>query len=108
VVAVVAVVAGLGLHARGGDGVRVVPREMIRAIAGTRVKRRDTSSELVVSALRPSGCVPCLTQRSLMKVLIAQSGSKTTAATIGKGIVLVLCAGAAIALAGSPGAVGKP
>ncbi len=37
---------------------------------------------------------------------MAQTSSQTTAATIGKGVALVLCAGAGFALAGPAGAVG--
>ena len=82
------------------------PRKLARLIPNTFLKGPDTIGALVVVAPRPPGCVPRASQRLLVKMLMAQSGSQTTAATIGKGIALVLCAGAGCALAGPAGAAG--
>jgi len=82
------------------------PRNLIRRIPDSYLKGPDTIAALVVVAPRPSGCVPRLSQQLLVEMFMAQAGSQTNAATIGKGIMLVLCAGAGFALAGPPGAVG--
>ena len=82
------------------------PRKLARPNPNTCFEGLDIIGALVVVAPRPSGYVPRLSQQLLVRMFMAQAGSQTTAATIGKGIMLVLCAGAGFALAGPAGAVG--
>jgi len=82
------------------------PRNLIRRIPDTYLKGSDIIGALVVVTPRPPGCVPRLSQQHWVKVRMAQAGSQTNAATIGKAVALALCAGAGCALAGPAGAVG--